>query len=350
MRRGARGSSSTGFTPGARPPPGCPPERVTSGGTDAVRGWSRVQVRFPFVTFPSGAQYVLRSGDQEAVIAEVGASLRSYRVGGSDVVRPYDEAEMAPAFSGMVLAPWPNRLANGMYEYGGTVHQVAVSEPRRMTALHGLVTHVRWQTAGASDDGTSIELIHEMVPTAGYPWPLRLVATFALTGTGLRATITATNAGDSTAPYGAGVHPWLATGGAALDACTLRVDAARHVMVDNRLLPTGTEPVTNGFDLRAPKVLAGHAYDDAWTGLTRDADGLSWVLLGRPDGTTVAMWADEAARAWQVCTGDDVDSIKRTAVAVEPMTCVADAFRSGDDLVHLAPGDSHTMTWGLELR
>ena len=299
---------------------------------------------------PSGAQYHLRFGDQEAVVAEVGASLRVYRAGGSDVVRPYDEDDIAPAFSGMVLAPWPNRLANGLYEYDGSVHQLAVSEPARMTALHGLVTHVRWQTAGTSDDGSSIELTHTIVPTAGYPWPLRLVVGYSLGEAGLYATITASNAGDSTAPYGAGVHPWLSTGGAAVDDCTLRVDAARHVTIDNRLLPTGTEPVANGFDLRQPKPLAGRAYDDAWTDLIRDGDGRSSLLLGRPDGTTVALWADEAARAWQVCTGDEVESIRRTAVAAEPMTCVADAFRTGDDLVHLAPGASHTLTWGLALR
>ena len=302
------------------------------------------------MTPPSGAQYHLRLDGQEAVIAEVGASLRVYRVGDADVVRPYDESELAPAFSGMVLAPWPNRLANGMYEYEGTVHQVAVSEPSRMTALHGLVTHVRWQTAGPSDDGTSIELSHTIVPTSGYPWPLRIVVGYALTAAGLRVTITASNAGDSTAPYGVGVHPWLSTGGAALDDCTLRVDANRHVTIDNRLLPTGTEPVTNGFDLREPKPLVGRAYDDAWTDLVRDAEGRSWLLLGRPDGHTVAVWAGQAARAWQVCTGDEVDSIKRTAVAAEPMTCVADAFRTGDDLVDLAPGASHTLTWGLSLR
>ena len=102
--------------------------------------------------------------------------------------------------------------------------------------------------------------------------------------------------------------------------------------------------------MREPRLLAGRVYDDAWTELVRDGDGRSWLLLGRPDGTTVALWADEAARAWQVCTGDEVAAIKRTSVAAEPMTCVADAFRTGDDLVHLAPAASHTLTWGLALR
>jgi aldose 1-epimerase len=292
----------------------------------------------------------LTHGDQEAVIAEVGASLRVYRARGTDVVRPYDESALAPAFSGMVLAPWPNRLGNGLYEYEGGVRQVAVSEPARMTALHGLVTHVRWGAAGSSDDASAVTLTHALVPTAGYPWPLLLEVAYELTDAGLRSTITATNAGDSTAPYGAGTHPWLSTGGASVDDCTLRVDAARHVVIDNRLLPTGTEPVVNGFDLREPKRLAGRAYDDAWTDLLRDGDGLSWLLLGRPDGRTVAMWADGSAKAWQVCTGDGVEPIGRTAVAAEPMTCAADAFRTGDDLVDLAPGASHTMTWGLSLR
>ncbi len=50
---------------------------------------------------------------------------------------------------------------------------------------------------------------------------------------------------------------------------------------------------------------------------------------------------------WQVCTGDHVGDVafRRTGVAAEPMSCIADAFRTGDRLVRLEPGASHEVTW-----
>ena len=299
---------------------------------------------------PSGTQYHLHHGDQEAVVAEVGASLRLYRVGGRDVVRPYDEDSLTPAYSGALLAPWPNRLADGRYGFDGSVYQVPVTEVDRMTALHGLVGHERFTPGGLSEDSASVTLQHDLVPTGGYPWPLLITVTFELSDEGLACTVTALNQGASTAPYGVGVHPWLSTAGAAVDDCALRVGAARHVTVDNRLLPTGTEAVANQFDLRQPRRLAGVALDDAWVDVVRDDADRTWATLSRPDGSTVSLGGDGATTAWQVCTGDQVAGIGRTAVAVEPMSCVADAFRTGDDLVRLEPGQEHVLRWGLQLR
>jgi aldose 1-epimerase len=301
---------------------------------------------------PSGRQHLLAHGEHRATIAEVGASVRTYAVGGRDVVLPFDEGDLAPAFSGAVLAPWPNRLRDGQYTWDGTEYQVPVTEPDRMTALHGLVAQVRFDEVASEqgpDGTTSVTLRHETVPTPGYPWSLRIDVTYALSDAGLRVQVAATNLEATAAPYGIGFHPWLSPGDAAVDACTLRVDATSQVTVDDRLLPTGTRPLSGAEDRTTPQPLAGVALDDAFVDVTRDADGLSWIVLGSTDGRGAAMWMDDSMDTWQVCTGDGIPRITRRGVAAEPMSCIADAFRTGERVVRLEPGDTHTVTWGMTL-
>ncbi|MFC8190847.1 aldose 1-epimerase family protein [Cellulomonas sp. NPDC057328] len=297
--------------------------------------------------FPTGDQHELRLGDQVAVITSVGASIREYRVGDRDVVLPFAAESLAPAFSGAVLAPWPNRIRDGVYRYRGTTYQLHLSEPPRGVAIHGLVAHQRFDLVERTPE--SVTLRHDLVPTPGYPWPVRVEQTYRLTERGLDVTTVATNLGADVAPYGVGYHPWLSPGAGTVDECTLQVDAARHVEVDNRLLPTGSAPVSGVFDLREPRSLKDVVLDDAWLEPIRDADGLSWIRLTGADGRTVAMWADETLPAWQVCTGDGLEGIDRGGVAAEPMSCIADAFRTCDLLVELEPGATHEAHWGVGL-
>jgi aldose 1-epimerase len=41
---------------------------------------------------------------------------------------------------------------------------------------------------------------------------------------------------------------------------------------------------------------------------------------------------------------------RRRGLAVEPMTCPANAFQSGEGLIVLAPGESCRQRWGLGLK
>ncbi|WP_245858844.1 aldose 1-epimerase family protein [Luteimicrobium subarcticum] len=301
---------------------------------------------------PSGVQHTLRAGPYEAVVTEVGANLRALTADGVEVVQPFAAEVIAPASHGAVLAPWPNRLRDGRYTFDGTEYQVPVTEPARGTALHGLVCWDRWSVVARETTQTSdaIELRVVPVPQPGYPFGLKVTVRYALDADGLTVTTRARATGAQAAPFGLGFHPWLSTRGAAVDDCTLRLDATDHVTVDERLLPTGTEPVAGPYDLRAGLPLDGVDLDDAWVGATRDDHGLSWAVLTTPDGLRTSLWMDASFAAWQVCTGDHITPAwARTAVAVEPMTCVADAFNTGELLVVLAPGEEHVSRWGLSL-
>jgi aldose 1-epimerase len=46
-------------------------------------------------------------------------------------------------------------------------------------------------------------------------------------------------------------------------------------------------------------------------------------------------------------TGDPLPNVDRRSPAVEPMTRPPSAFRSGEALIHLEPGEAFTSVWGL---
>ena len=102
------------------------------------------------------------------------------------------------------------------------------------------------------------------------------------------------------------------------------------------------------YDFSQPRRLGPHVLDTAFGDVERDADGGTAVSLTAPDGRTVRVWADSAFGWWQLFTSDTLAGARhRRAVAVEPMTCPPDAFRSGRDLIVLEPGQTWQGTWGL---
>ena len=119
---------------------------------------------------PSGEQFELRSGDQRAVVAEVGATLREYRAGGREVIDGFAIDEHADGARGQALVPWPNRIRDGRYDWQGEAHQLDVTEvalrQRRSTASSAGATGGsrarrrarRARAAAAPDAGLSVHL------------------------------------------------------------------------------------------------------------------------------------------------------------------------------------------------
>ena len=57
---------------------------------------------------------------------------------------------------------------------------------------------------------------------------------------------------------------------------------------------------------------------------------------------------DPSHRFVQVFTGDALpEEDRRRGIAIETMTCAPDAFRSGEGLRALSPGESFTSVWGV---
>src|SRR5258706_6910274 len=179
---------------------------------------------------PSGTQWTITSGGHEAVIVEVGGGVRSYTVEGGDVIAGFTEDERAVGCAGQVLAPWPNRIRDGQYAFGGEHFQLPLTEPERHNAIHGLVNWARWRLVDASADSVTVE--HDLVPQPGYPWPLRLQTIWSVGDAGLRASHLVTNTGATPVPFGLATHPYVRIPGVPVDDLTLKVPARSRLLVD----------------------------------------------------------------------------------------------------------------------
>jgi aldose 1-epimerase len=302
----------------------------------------------PAVLPPSGVQHEIRHGSHRAIVTEVGATLRHYSVEGADIIDGFGVDEWSPSGRGQVLAPWPNRLDGGTYQFEGREGQAALDEPERHNAIHGLVRWLPWRPASKS--ANEVELTCVLHPQPGYPWRLDLQVGYRLDGTGLTVSILARNASSVPAPFGIGFHPYL-TVGAVVDDAVLQIPATRCLLTDDRGLPTGTEPVAGSdLDFTERRAVGSMRLDTGYTDLVRGTDGLARAFVARPDGgRCVSLWADSLFRYLMVYTGDGVGAVsrRRRAVAIEPMTCPPNALRSGTDLLKMEPGQVVKGHWGL---
>ncbi len=194
-----------------------------------------------------------------------------------------------------------------------------------------------------------IVLEHALEPQPGYPFSLALAVEYALSDGGLGVRTTAVNTGEQACPFGSGQHPYVTVGTPRVDSAILSAPGRTALRVDERGLPVGRAPVEGTeHDFRRPKPIDAMTLDHAFTDLERGEDGRARVELRDPKSRAgLTLWVDESYRYLQLFTGDPLPDVNRRSLAVEPMTCPPNAFRTGDDLVRLEPGESHTSAWGI---
>jgi aldose 1-epimerase len=299
---------------------------------------------------PSGEQFEIVHGEHRATIVEVGGGVREYAVGERHVLDPYPRDAICDGARGAPLIPWPNRVADGRYSFDGVDYQLALTEPATRTAIHGLLRWRNWTALERSTDRVVMGIT--LYPMTGWPFPLEVSIAYSLGDDGLTVETRAMNAGEGPCPIGSGQHPYLSPGVGTLDDCTLQLTAGTRILVDSeRKLPVGREPVDGTqFEFRSPRQVGPLQVDHPFTDLERDDEGRAWVRLSGPDGRTAALWCDQSYSLLQLYTGDTLAADRRRlGLAAEPMTCPPNALQTGEGIVRLGPGETHSCRWGVLL-
>jgi len=295
---------------------------------------------------PTGRQFTIRFGGGEAIITELAAGLRSYRRDGVDLAQSFPVDAPRPLGSGMVFAPWGNRIRDGRWELDGEAQQLDITEVKRHNAIHGLLRNTGYRVESSGD--SALCLAADIFPQHGFLFRMVHTVTYALDAEGgLSVTQDLANHSERAAPAALGAHPYLRLGEVPTADLVLTVEAETALATDDRMIPTAAVPVSGDHDFRSGRRVGDVRVDVGLTGLTLHDDGVYRHRLHAPDGRGVGIWADASFGYAQVFVTEKYTG-QPLAVAIEPMTAPANAFNSGDGLAWLAPHEHLIGRWGIE--
>ena len=246
-----------------------------------------------------------------------------------------------------ILCPYPGRLASTTMEFEGAAYELEPAE-QFGRPIHGFAHDRAWlvQEQSASSVAAAFRLSRE-APERLHRWPadFELVAKWRIDGGRLTGQFTLTALGRM--PAALGLHPYfpipLIEGGNA-DACELDVPA-RLWQPQQDLLPVGPlEPASARAPFPGRVPLAGHAFDDAFTGLDAGEDaglgGGAQIVMAVVDPAAGISAELSFAPAFSACVL--FTPPHREAVCIEPYTVLpgAASFDSARGWKVLEAGES----------
>ncbi|MDA0832673.1 MAG: aldose 1-epimerase [Planctomycetota bacterium] len=252
-----------------------------------------------------------------------------------------------------ILFPFPNRIANGQYQWNGKSYQIpperAGHDPNG-NAIHGFCLDRAWRVVdeGPSHVTGQFQLSVD-APDRRDLWPADFILEIRYTvkQSSLRADIRIANPSDEPLPWGFGTHPYFQLP-LSLDSraeqCLVEVPCAESwELID--CLPTGRRlPVDEKTDLREGEYFGLAKFDDVLTGLPQNVPEQTMAIWDEPAGLRLVQRCDSLFREIVVYTPPG-----RSAVCLEPYTCVMNAINleggeSATGWRTLAPG-AELHTW-----
>jgi aldose 1-epimerase len=253
-----------------------------------------------------------------------------------------------------IVAPFPNRIALGRYEFSGSSYDLLPGQPDEdRLVYHGFLR-------GLSTTLTNVQAgQHSAVLTfacdamrpgvfAGYPFALDIRVVYEITASSIDLTVHVHNVGEHAAPYAAGWHPYFRLGTGSIDELELTIPARSVIRTNADLIPlAGAEahglPGTDAPDFRDGRAIGEAVLDTCYSDLVAGDDGKSRTLLNNP-GTGQTLEILQESGHMHVFTGDTLRRDRRRSIALEPVEVPTNSFNNPDltDQLTLAP-DSHRL-------
>ena len=252
----------------------------------------------------------------------------------------------ASTYKGSLLFPFPNRIGDGKYTFDTIQCQLPINFPNEHNAIHGLVYDKTFTLSNSNftEEFGEIELSYKSDGSLpGYPFSFEIVNRFRIDNRGqVHITSMVKNNGSRSIPAGIGWHPYFRLNGS-VDKLQLSFPSDKYYKVDDKMLPTGeTETYKEFNELKA----VGNVQLDTCFSLDSDSNSAEISLVDDKTNTGITIWQQTGENKYnflQIYTPPH-----RNSIAIEPMSCLPNAFKDKKDFQILNAGDSWQLSWGIK--
>jgi aldose 1-epimerase len=263
-----------------------------------------------------------------------------------------------PARNGTpILFPYPNRVRDGKYSFGGKDFQLPVT--LGPNAIHGFAMDTPWDVTEKGANGHEAFVVGRWNLSMNAPkmrelWPTdaTLSVRYGLAGRKLSMTITVSNPSDKDLPFGFGIHPYFRLPfkkGTDLSKTKVVLPCSKYWEL-KEFLPTGErKPVDARLDFRHGQPMTGLKLDDVLTDLKFEGETAICRLVDESLAAEFRLTFDRGFREL-VCYTPPGDG---DVISLEPYTQTTDAINltpKGVDagLRVLGHGGTATLKIGME--
>ncbi len=243
------------------------------------------------------------------------------------------------SFKGSKLSPFPNRIPDGVYEFEGETYQLPITEVGANNNLHALLHNQPFEILDEeeSESHAVLKLGYDYKgEEKGYPFTYSLKVTYTFSTRDVSIHTEIENMSNTLIPIGDGWHPYFKFED--LNAVQMKMGSAKRMSSNFGNTLNGH----HGFE--ESRTIDGNTLDDCFQ--VNDDGDFSIHLKDENAGLAIEIWqhsAEKEYKYFQIYT-----PASRKTIAIEPVTCMPNAFNTGEGLIKLEPKQVVSMSFGIK--
>jgi len=241
-------------------------------------------------------------------------------------------------FMGILLFPFPNRLAKGSYSHLGRNFSFPINEERTSNNLHAIINK-EFILKDVDLEKGSITLVYIHSGSYGpYPFSSKVMIEYSLGNSQLDVKMQILNKEEHEIPVGIGSHPYF-NFGLPIEDVLLEIPSKEFVQVNEDLIPNGHIVRDNSFSKL--KKIGATEFDTCYV-----LDDRQVCHIYVPERDMHFYLKQDSGRLPYLHI---FIPSARDSIALEPVSCIPDAFNNGIGLVQLAPKSEIDFSYSVSI-